>query len=161
MPNSYSNPVQEKVISTLRSALPGLRSMEDDFYIIGGSALILAGIEIGDTKDIDILTTPRNVQILRKVWSEKLDQDFILGESELFRSEFARFIFPEMIVEGLGNLEICKNGIWSLVNVDDFTTVEVEGMKIKIPTISDIVRILELFGREKDKERVKIINSHF
>lgn len=144
---------------SLELAVPGLKMLKDDFYIIGGSAMVLLGIDIGFTKDIDILTSHRDAETLKQCWADWLDADSVLSKSTLFRSGYARFLFPAMDVEALGELEICKGGIWYPVTVNEYTTVEVGGLNIRIPTLNDMVRILYLFGRDKDLSRIKLIEN--
>ena len=49
--------IKEKIVQTIISIANELQEVTPEFYIIGASAMILSGIEIGETSDIDILTT--------------------------------------------------------------------------------------------------------
>ena len=52
--------IKDKIVQTLASMTAELLEIGPDFYIIGASAMILSDIEIGETSDIDILTTEMN-----------------------------------------------------------------------------------------------------
>ena len=43
----------EKIIKTLKEALPTLKNLKDNFYIIGSAALLLSDIKIDNISDID------------------------------------------------------------------------------------------------------------
>ena len=151
--------IKEKIIRTLEEAIPGLAMLEDNFFVIGASAIILSGIEIGNTSDIDILTSARDAEKLKKVWKDKIEANPLMKESDLFKSDFSRYNFTEMDVEIQGDLVIYKENRWMEVNVHKYTSVEINNLPIKIPTIEDQMRILLLFGREKDMKRLELIQN--
>jgi hypothetical protein len=52
--------IKDKITQSLASITVELQEISPDFYVIGASAMILSGIEVGETADIDILTTEMN-----------------------------------------------------------------------------------------------------
>ena len=151
--------VKTKITDTLKAAREGLACLKDDFFIIGACSTILSGIDIGNTNDIDILVTTEDADKLRSVWRDKIEENPPLKESELFKSNFTRYNFPKMYIEAMGDLLIFKNGNWEKVTVNHYTTTAIDGFEIKIPTIEEQIRILQLFGRKKDMERLSLING--
>ena len=130
--------IKDKITQSLASITVELQEISPDFYVIGASAMILSGIEVGETADIDILTTEMN--------SCKL--------------HFARFKLPLMDIEVMGDLQIKKNDIWQSVCVKEYKEIFIGNLIIKIPTIEEQKRILSLFGREKDLNMILILNHY-
>jgi hypothetical protein len=151
--------IKEKIFSALKESYPTLKQLKDDFYIIGASALILSGIEIENTSDIDILVTERDAVWLRKEWENK-SINFIPSNSVLFRSNYSRYEFPDMDIEIIGSLEVNKEGVWKPVIIKDFIIFDTDEFQIKIPTIEEQVRILIFFGRKKDLDRLDLIQNN-
>ena len=151
--------IKEKIIRTLHEATSGLNSLEDDFFIIGASAIILSGIKIGETNDIDILTSVHDADKLKNAWKDKIEKNPQLKESELFRSDFSRYNFSEMDIEIQGNLHVYKENRWVEVKIGQYTPTTIGDLSLKIPTIDEQIRILQLFGREKDMKRLHLIRN--
>ena len=151
--------IKEKIHFTLNEAYPSLKNVKDDYFIIGSSALILSGIEIKNTHDIDILLTDRDVFYLQTEWENRMIKDYITQEDDLFRSTFSRYRFEKMDVETIGNLEVNKNGIWKPLKIEDYTIITLDTIQIKIPTLEEQMRIFNLFGREKDLEKIKLMST--
>lgn len=152
--------IKDKITQSLASITVELQEISPDFYVIGASAMILSGIEVGETADIDILTTEMNsckLQHLLKTYMEISPETKV---DDLFRSNFARFKLPLMDIEVMGDLQIKKNDIWQSVCVKEYKEIFIGNLIIKIPTIEEQKRILSLFGREKDLKRILILNHY-
>lgn len=152
--------IKDKIDQTLLSIATQLQEINQEFYIIGAAAMILSDIEIGETSDIDILTTDVNasrLQYLLKVYMEVAPET---KENDLFHSNFARFNLPLMDIEVMGNLQIKKNDIWQPVCVQEYREISVGEIIARIPTIGEQKRILSLFGREKDLKRLQILDQY-
>ena len=152
--------IKDKIVQTLASMTAELLEIGPDFYIIGASAMILSDIEIGETSDIDILTTEMNslkLQCSLKAYMEIAPET---KEDGLFSSNLARFNLPLMDVEGMGNLQIKKNNVWQFVYVQEYREIFIGDLIISIPTMEEQKRILSLFGREKDLKRILVLNQY-
>ena len=152
--------IKDKIVQTLASMTAELLEIGPDFYIIGASAMILSDIEIGETSDIDILTTEMNslkLQCSLKAYMEIAPET---KEDGLFASNFARFNLPLMDVEVMGNLQIKKNNVWQFVYVQEYREIFIGDLIIRIPTMEEQKRILSLFGREKDLKRILVLNQY-
>lgn len=88
--------IKEKITHTLASITDELQQIAPDFYVTGASALILSGIEIGGTSDIDILTTEAKALQLQQLLKRKMEIDPKTKEDDLFRSDFARFLSGQL-----------------------------------------------------------------
>ncbi len=150
--------INTKISTVLQKAYPALKQLQDDYFIIGSSALNLCGTEI-ETADIDILLSRRDSAYLQNTWADKLIKDHVTQNDHLFRSDLSRFNFGELDIEIMPELEVNKNGIWVPLYVQDYFTIDLNGMQIKLPTIEEQKRIFNFFGREKDLKKIKLIEE--
>lgn len=151
---------KEKIEKTLETIASGLKQTKGDFYIIGASAMILSGVDIGDTEDVDILVSESDARMLKERWKEYVIESYTPQHSDIFRSFFRRYTFNPMDVEVLGDLEVNINGKWTLLTVEDYTVYTLGDLHIKLPTLYEQRRILTLFGREKDMRRIDFIDRY-
>ena len=151
--------IKEKIIQTLKEASGGLTLLEDDFFIFGSAALILSGIEVGSTKDIDLLTSACSAGVLKRVWGD-YRLDIPQKKSGLFRSDRQIYQFHSMQVEVSGDLQILKDGDWVDVRIHDYELVYIDDFAVKVPSLREQKRLLELFGREKDLQRLNLIDRY-
>ena len=150
--------IKERIIITLTEVADRFQKIESEWCIIGSSAMILSGIKLDNTFDIDILTTDKGSDELQKSLHEYMVVNPVTKENDLFRSNFARFNFPLMNVEAMGGLLVKKNGIWQNVHISDFCEVPIGNMVVKIPTLDEQKRLLLLFGRDKDLKRIRLFD---
>ncbi|MCE9185959.1 hypothetical protein K0G57_03505 [Bacteroides fragilis] len=150
--------IKERIIITLTEVADRFQKIESEWCIIGSSAMILSGIKLDNTFDIDILTTDKGSDELQKSLHEYMVVNPVTKENDLFRSNFAQFNFPLMNVEAMGGLQVKKNGIWQNVHISDFCEVPIGNMVVKIPTLDEQKRLLLLFGRDKDLKRIRLFD---
>ena len=153
--------INQKINIVLHKAYPVLKSLHDDFFVIGSAALILSGVDIENTNDIDILTSDRDADSIREGWKDREIVNYQTGRSNLFRSNFARYHFEELDVEVMGALEIHKNDVWSPLIIREAAIISLQDIRIKIPVLEEQRQILQWFGRDKDIEKIKRIDAYF
>lgn len=149
--------INEKIYSVIKKAYPDLKNLQDDYFVIGSCALILSGVKIENTSDIDIVTSNKNANYLKKIWEKKLIKDYVTTQDDLFRSNFSRYDFGVLAIEIMGNLEVRKNKHWKPLIIQDYTIFSQDEIQIKLPTIEEQKRILKWFGRDKDLMKLKLI----
>ncbi len=150
--------ISAKITTVLRKAYPALSQLQDDYFIIGSSALNLCSIEI-ETSDIDILLSQKDSAYLQNIWADKHIKDHVTQNDHLFRSDLSRFNFGELAIEIMPELKVNKNGVWIPLHVQDHFILDLDGMQIKVPTLEEQKRIFNLFGREKDLRKIKLIEK--
>jgi len=153
--------IEEKIIYTLKEASHALLLLKDNFYLIGSAALSLSGVKLDKMYDIDILVSDRDADFLKAEWGNQLINEIITTDDELFYSKFARYKFSVLDIEIMGDLKVNKKGIWERLEISENESITVGNFEIKIPTLAEQKRILQLFGREKDKKRIKLIDKQF
>ncbi len=151
--------LSDKIYSVLKEAYPALKTLEDDWFIIGASGLVLAGVKLEKTSDIDILTSVRDAQKLKTAWEDRRVKDFDSSNTELFQSDFSRYNFRVMDVEIMGGLKVNKSNNWTALQITDHVGISTPDFEVKIPTLEEQKRIFLLFGREKDLQKIKLISS--
>jgi len=104
------------------------------------------------------LTSSRDADKLKELWKEqRLNYKPI--ETTRFKSNFARFNFELLDVEVMGDLEVYSKGQWRKVIVNSFKTISFTESKVNVPTLVEQVRILQLFGRQKDVDKIALIKK--
>jgi hypothetical protein len=151
--------IEEKIIFTLQEASYSLLLLKDNFYVIGSAALNLSGVELDKMYDIDILVSGRDADFLKVEWGSRAIKEHIPSDDKLFSSKFARYKFSVLHIEIMGDLKVNKKEIWENLKVNENKSMVVGNVEIKIPTLNEQKRILQLFGRQKDKKRIKLIDK--
>jgi len=151
--------VEEKIFYTMKEASHSLLLLKDNFYLIGSAALSLSGVKLDKIYDVDILVSDSDADFLRTEWGHRLIKEHITTDDELFSSKFARYKFSLLDIEIMGELKVNKQGIWERLEISACESLTVGNFEIKIPTLDEQKRILQLFGREKDKKRIKLIDK--
>ena len=150
--------IKDKIIQSLIDLEDKLLNIKSDWFIIGSSAMILSGIRIENTSDIDILTTNEGSDEFQDSLREYMEINPLTKENDLFRSNFARFNYPLINIEVMGELQINKGTKWETVTVTDFDEISVGNLMVKIPTKGEQKRLLQLFGRGKDLKRIDLFD---
>jgi hypothetical protein len=153
--------VEEQIIYTLNEASHSLLLLKDNFCLIGSAALSLSGIKLDEISDLDILVSDRDADLLMAEWGNRLIKEHPTTDNELFCSKFSRYKFSLLDIEIMGELKVSNKGIWERLEIKDSESIAVGNVEIKIPTLDEQKRILQLFGRGKDKKRIKLIDNFF
>lgn len=141
----------------LVASVPDLhRHCRDPWAVVGSGAAWLAGAKV-TVADLDVLASARDAEMLIGHWRTRLDTTAVLAGAERFRSRFARFVFPGLAVEIMGGLEVSGDRGWTPVTVGEIITVDIVGMRVPIPIVPEQIRVLESFGRPKDRQRAALL----
>jgi len=124
----------------------------EPWCLIGSVAARLLGAEVG-VADVDVLVSHADAETLAALWADRRDSAHVPADGDRFRSHFARFRFPGLPVEVMGGLELGRGEGWQPVLPGRLVLVGVRGMAVPVPSLDDQVRILESFGRDKDRAR--------
>jgi hypothetical protein len=130
----------------------------DSWMVIGSAAVALAGADVV-VADLDVLTSAADAERLMILWQQRLDTSYQPAGADRFRSRFARFSFPGMPVEVMGDLELCGADGWQPVEARDVTHVTCAGVSVPIPVAAEQIRMLERFARPKDLLRAALLRT--
>ena len=129
-----------------------LADAEDDWWLVGGAAVALQGLDIA-IADIDVLMSRRDIDRV----IARLGIAPVQGvASDRIRSEvWARWTTPPAAVDLMTGLKVRSDGRWMRVAPASRQAVNVEGRTLYVPARSELIEILRLFGRPKDLERAE------
>lgn len=148
---------QEKIINFIRLEQKTFCQLPDPCTIIGSAALLLSGLLIPHISDIDFLTSQRNYKILKARWSKYIHTDDHPDNGKKFKSQFFRMSCEGTIVEVMAELLINTNNTWRKVEVTNCNSLIVDDITLYYPTLPESIRLLKLFNRDKDKQKLKLI----
>ena len=141
----------DDLIETLHIVASAAAGFRDPWWIFGGAAMALAGLEGWRVPDVDIMASPRDARALIDVLGGRVVQD--PGEG-LFRSEvFGRILTTPVPLEVMARTDIRAAGDWKPVAFHSRMPVDIGGAVLFIPALAEQIATCRLFGRPKDLER--------
>lgn len=150
---------QRALHEVIAAAVPQLHQhCRDAWIVIGSAAAALAGADVA-VADLDVLTSTDDAERLKALWHERLDSVYEPALPDQFRSCFARFLFPGMPVEVMGDLELHGADGWQPVRANEIIRVDYAGIPVPIPSAAEQIRILQSFGRPKDIQRAALLRA--
>ena len=145
--------------ATLADVVPDLHvHCVDPWCLIGSAAALVLGAGVS-VADVDVLTSRADADTLMQVWAPQREPAFAPPDDDRFRSHFARFRFPGAPVEVMGGLELHLDDRWQPVVPGKLVLAGVNGLAVPVPCIDDQLRLLESFGREKDRRRAAALRA--
>lgn len=145
------NHLPEDLSATLEIIASAAGDLRDPWWIYGGAAMALAGLEDLHVPDVDIIASPRDARALIEALHGRLSED--PGEG-LFRSHvFGQILTTPVPVDVMAEMDVRDGGDWTRVNFQTRVPVDVDGATVFIPSVSEQIATCRLFGRPKDLER--------
>jgi hypothetical protein len=143
----------------LSVALPDTHECcRDPWVVIGSAAAWLVGADVS-AADVDVLTSVRDADALCDRWQQRHDAAHRPDGKERFRSRFARYRFPGLPVEVMGGLEVFGADGWTRLQIDPVVHANMAGLSVPVPAIAEQIRVLDTFGRAKDRARIAVLKS--
>ncbi len=141
----------------LRETLLELKAVSADFQdewkLIGSAAAHIAGADVGDIHDVDLVLSPFDARALALRWKARLLPP--PPPHAQFRSDpFYRFDGP-LTVEAMANFEINIAGDWRPVDLK--TRLAIDGLFV--PDVEEQIALLKLMGRAKDAPRIEALEA--
>lgn len=130
----------------------------EPWCLIGSAAALLLGAEVG-VADVDVLVSRADADTLIALWADRLDSAHVPADGERFRSHYARFRFPSLPVEVMGDLELDAGEGWRPVSPGRLVLVGLHGLAVPVPALDEQIRLLESFGRDKDRVRADALRQ--
>ena len=129
-----------------------LADAEDDWWLVGGAAVALQGLDIA-IADIDVLMSRRDIERV----IARLGIAPVQGvTTECIRSEiWARWTPLSIDVDLMTGLQVRTGECWTPVMPATRQAVDVDGRMLYVPGRPELIDILRLFGRPKDLERAE------
>jgi hypothetical protein len=143
----------EKTLAGLAEFLSHCR---DPWCVFGGAALYVHGYRDAPVADIDVLVSPDDCERIVARHSVCNEAD---GGTQRFRSRAVlRPRLGPVAVEIMSDFEIFADGRWHSVEIETVAHMRLGSIDIPVAGIEDICSILKLSGREKDLQRLRLID---
>lgn len=125
--------------------------LQNPWWVFGGSAMILAGLDDTQAPDVDVMASPRDARRLIGALGGSVVED--PGEG-LFRSRvFGQILTTPVPVDVMAEMDVRSNGDWAPVRFETRLPVAMAAGRIYIPTVQEQIATCRLFGRPKDLHR--------
>jgi hypothetical protein len=144
---------REGLAALLTRLAPGLDRLAEPWCVFGSAALMMRGLPEDDVPDLDLFTTDPGAAELEAAWAEWRVAGYAPNPNDPFLSRFSRYAPPEGVAEVMGGMRHRIGDVWTPVVVEAVEQVEFAGRAWPVPTVAEHVRVLMLFGRDKDLER--------
>jgi hypothetical protein len=129
-------------------------AFDDDWWIIGSAAAALAGADIVEVRDVDLLLSEGDARRLSAKWSSAFDASAPPGDH--FRSAvFMRFENTPLAIEAFGGFEMKVRGCWR--RVTPLTREAKNG--VYTPSVAEQIALLETMARDKDRARIAALRA--
>lgn len=151
--------VTPALYATLAEIVPELHvHCADPWCLIGSAAVLLAGAN-ASVADVDVLVSREDAERLMALWADRREIAHEPADGDRFRSHFARFRFPGLPVEVMGGLELHDGDDWRPVWAGRLMLTGLDGLAVPVPSVDDQIRLLESFGRDKDRQRAASLRT--
>lgn len=127
-----------------------------DWWIIGSTAMVLAGIEGVEPDDVDILGSQATV--LRFLGNWQVEPGGRVPGDRFRSFPYRRIRLPDCTdIETMGDLDVRVDGGWRRVVPRTRVEVKFGGVSLFVPEISEQAEIMRLFGRPKDLAKAAVL----
>jgi hypothetical protein len=148
--------LEPAVFERLGTLAEMLAEAEDDWCLIGGTALVLLEVPSVRVRDMDVVLSVR-------------DAERVLGRlgvvpprpepSERFRSRVYAQIGDDIQFDLMAGFEVRTETGWESVPPQPSIEMGVGAHSIFVPSREEMARILRMFGRPKDLERLQLLEA--
>jgi len=147
--------VTPELARTLAMVAEGAADAADPWWIIGSTAVLLHGGDVGRVKDVDLMMSAEDADaFLRRAGVTKRGGEV----SDRFRSRvFGTWASPPVPVEVFGGFEVAQGGVWRPVTFETREPVRASGAQVFVPSAQELIRLLHSFGRPKDLDRARLL----
>jgi len=136
---------------------PRLRSMRDDWWLIGSAAVALCGAAPVEVADVDLLTSIRDARRLREIWNAPPQAP---GPHPLFRSQVHfEWTATPIPVDVMAGFTVNTAEGWRAVCPRSRERHTCVGATFYTPARHELIGILEMIGRPKDRERADLLRA--
>ena len=148
-PDALPDDLQDGLIAVGEAA----RALKAPWWVFGGAAMALYGLEEIHVPDIDVMCSPRDARTLLNALGGEVVVD--PGEG-LFRSAvFGRAPDQLIMIEVMADLVVRDGAEWRPAGFTSRRQVFIDDTPLFIPDVRDHIALYRLFGRPKDLVRVE------
>lgn len=150
-------PITEPLRKTIAAAGAVLEDAFDPWWIVTGAAAALHGAAPIHVSDVDVMLSVRDAS---RLFPRLGVMQAPLSNHPRFRSEiFGQWDENPLIIEFMANFKLRDlDGVWRPLVPATRKCVDVEGVKVYIPELAELRGMFERFGRDKDLERIGLLD---
>ncbi len=131
-----------------------MRDARDPWWVISSAAVSLHGAAV-TVADVDVLAS---IEDARRVMTRLGVGPAKESASPMFRSTvFGQWTAPPLMVEIMAGFHVATVAGWAEVLPRTRVPIRVEEATIYVPGRTELAKMLRLFGRPKDLERVRLL----
>lgn len=160
------NIIGEKSIGVSEALRVIARKLENEninWVIITSCSLALHGLRI-EPKDIDIITNETGIFKINHLLYEFRLNLLENAPSDIFDSTMSKFLINNCCIEVMCNFKVKSraDNQWHSMNklLEKPDTIEIEGIKLPVLSLSRSIELYRLMGREKDTLKVHQIEQY-
>ena len=147
----------ESLTATLELVADAATELQDPWWVFGGAAMALAGLEDHHVPDVDVMASPRDARRLIAALDGVVSPD--PGEG-LFRSRvFGQILTTPVPIDIMAEMDVRSGGDWSPVRFDTRMPVAVGDWAVFTPSVAEQIAVARLFGRPKDLQRAELLEK--
>jgi hypothetical protein len=140
---------------SLGAAAGLMTAARDPWWIIGSAAVALHGGDPGAIGDIDVLASARDAEAVLARLAVPCQPG---SPHPRFRSTiFARLTGSPLPIELMAGFAVATGDGWQPVGFASREAVDVGEARLFVPSVADLVALLALLGRDKDRRRAALI----
>jgi hypothetical protein len=143
-----------RLAATLNVIADASPAFADEWWIIGSAAAALAGAEIADVRDVDLLLSERDAEALLSRWQDA--PKLAVRPSDDFRSAvFARFGHARLPIEVMGGFEMRVRDQWRAVK----PLSRIRHGDVYAPSAAEQIVLYQAMNRLKDAARIRALTA--
>lgn len=143
--------LSEDLAATLGIVASAMAPARDPWWVFGGAAMVLAGLDEPHVPDVDVMASPHDARGLIQGLHGRLSED--PGEG-LFRSQvFGQILTTPVPIDVMAAMDVRAGSDWTRVAFETRTPVGLGDLTVFIPAPAEQVAVCRLFGRPKDLDR--------
>lgn len=147
----------DSLTATLERVAEAATDMQDPWWVFGGAAMALAGLEDHHVPDVDVMASPRDARRLIAALDGVVSPD--PGEG-LFRSRvFGQILTTPIPIDIMAEMDVRSGGDWSPVRFETRMPVAVGDWTVFLPSVAEQIAVARLFGRPKDLQRAELLEK--
>ena len=152
------NEMSPELIKALHLVAKHGAEIQGDWWIIGSTAALLAGVDSFNPDDVDLFGKSEVMTaFLRPFGHEPVSTP---NPHQLKSNPYQRITVPNATpIEVMGGLEVFSEGHWRNLVVKTRLKVNGFGAPLWVPSMLEQVTIFEMFGRPKDLAKAAILRS--
>jgi hypothetical protein len=136
-----------------------METQSEPWWIIGSTAMVLAGIKSIVPDDIDVVGSSA-------LLADMMTRAGAVAPETKSHAQFRSLPYGRIPVIGgteievMGDLEVCISGQWQRLTLKSRCEVKVGGVCLYVPTLEEQMSVFRLFGRPKDISKAEQIHRH-